>query len=69
MVQDKDSKISSGLQRRKILEWVGIGLIGGFVIKAFPVRFVGKRLERKKPVKVSLNELAVKRNTKVVRNG
>ncbi|MCL4511077.1 MAG: hypothetical protein M1470_08425 [Bacteroidetes bacterium] len=69
MKEKQNSDLSSGLQRRKILGWVGLGLVGAFAVKALPMKFISKRIERKNKVKVSINELAVKRNKKATRHG
>ena len=69
MKEKNTSDLSLGLQRRKVLGWVGLGVAGAFAIKALPMKFISKRIERKNKVKVSINELAVKRNKKVTRHG
>lgn len=58
-----------GLQRRKILGWLGLGVVGAMVIKILPVRITKKhvRAEHEK-VLIKVNESAVKRCKKVSRN-
>ncbi|MFZ1082958.1 MAG: hypothetical protein WAO19_13650 [Candidatus Kryptoniota bacterium] len=58
--------------RRRLLGWMGIGILGTLVIKTIPFKFVSKKATRKnrtyEKVKVSINDLAVRRNPKVISN-
>lgn len=59
----------NGLQRRRFLGWMGLGLFGAFAVQSLPFRFlsgkIAKKNSRSKKVKVSVNQLAVKRSKRV----
>ena len=65
---------TSGAERRKVLGWMGIGIVGAIAVSAMPFKSIPKRLVRKHKVRsgkaqVVINNMAVKRTRKVSRNG
>ena len=69
---DRESSSVSGLQRRKILGWMGVGIVGAMAFKALPFKLMSKRGGRRKSAKpdalVAINGMAVKRGKKVSKN-
>ncbi len=62
------------VQRRKILGWLGLGIVGAFAINALPFkplsrRLVGMNKPKRGKARVAINDLAVKRTKKAGRNG
>ena len=70
MKNKTESNFSTGPQRRKLLGWIGIGILAAFAIKAIPFRILPEKLGEEKrskgKVNISINELAVKRAKKVI---
>jgi hypothetical protein len=61
-------------QRRRILGWMGLGIVGAFAINALPFkslsrRMVGKNKAGGRKPRIALNDSAVKRTKKADRNG
>ena len=73
--QSMDISVStSGAERRKVLGWMGIGIVGAIAMSAMPFKSIPKRLVRKHKgrsgkARVIINSMAVKRTRKVSRNG
>ncbi len=70
----RESSSVPGLQRRKMLGWMGVGIIGAFALNVLPFKIFPKRIFRRNKVKspgtiVAINDLAVKRSRKASRNG
>ncbi len=61
-----------GIERRKILGWLGIGIVGTMAFKILPLNLIsrrgGKRKSAKPDARVAINGMAVKRGKKVSRN-
>jgi hypothetical protein len=61
-----------GVQRRKILGWIGVGIVGSMAFKVLPLKLISGRGGRRKSVKpdarVAINGMAVKRGKKVSKN-
>ncbi len=72
--REDDREVSSvpGLQRRKILGWMGVGIVGAMAFKALPFKLIsrngGKRSNAKRDARVAINGMAVKRGKKVSKN-
>ena len=70
MKKKAESSFSNSPYRRKLLGWMGIGILAAFAAKVIPFRFVSKKAAEEKRLKdkvnISINELAVKRTKKVI---
>ncbi len=67
------SEDALGSQRRRMLGWLSMGVIGAVAFNVLPFkRLTGGLFTRKRPGKankrVAINEMAVKRNRKASRN-
>jgi hypothetical protein len=61
-------------QRRKIIGWMGVGIVGALAVNTLPFKLFSKKLfsrnRFKPPAKgVTINDMAVKRDRKARRNG
>ncbi len=70
--QVSNSELSA--QRRKLLGWMGISIVGAIAVKALPFKSFSRRLVTRRrrgasKAQVAINEMAVKRTRKVSRNG
>lgn len=72
MKKRTESNFSTSPQRRRLLGWMGMGILGAFAIKAIPFGLLSKKVagknRAKAKVNISINELAVKRNKSKIPN-
>jgi len=68
----KQSDSNSGLQRRKILGWLGFGAVGALIFRLLPMKkAISKRFLHgdDEEISISINKNAVKRSGKIKKNG
>lgn len=68
MIKFENVKLADGRRRRKILGIMGLGTLGLIIMNSLPFKIISRRSSRVHGAKsrVTLNELAVKRNKKVI---
>jgi len=68
------SAARDGVQRRKMIGWMGLGIVGALTVNKLPFRFLSRRVSAAKALgakkaHVAINDMAVKRTGKASRNG
>lgn len=72
--EDEQVSVSHpGIERRKLLGWIGFGIVGVLALNKLPFRLFPRRIgsmkkQKSRGPRISINEMAVRRTKKVGRN-